>query len=345
MASTSPIAVPSPYKSQRGWLIAFGVIEILIGCVFLLMILFSGIVFLGHMGTMMPPSPISPLAMMVFAGLQYGLMAAVFLTGGIGSIRCKNWARILMLVVSGLWLGFGLLTTLVMGFIFPTAMSQQPGNISPAIEHVIMAVIIAFAAFLGIILPAIFLFFYTHKSVRATCLAAKGAQPATHVSGGISAPALPIPLIILGVLQAIGSVTFLVFVFVMPGIIMFGAFLRGTAAVAVFLTYGVLSGYSAWMVFRQKVIGWQIAMVTPSLGLISTVITYFRRPGMLQLFREAGFNSQALRIYEQFPQMLLFIQVGKMVIAIVMIAFIVYTKRFFPKDESSTPSLSSNGLQ
>jgi hypothetical protein len=39
MDSRPPVAVASPYKSRRGWLIAFGVIEILIGCSFLLMIL------------------------------------------------------------------------------------------------------------------------------------------------------------------------------------------------------------------------------------------------------------------------------------------------------------------
>ena len=124
MDSTLPVAVPPPYKSRRGWLIAFGVIEILMGCAYLLMILFMAFVFFGPPAARMPPSamatgPMSPRVLMVFAGLQYGLVAAVFITAGIGSIRCKNWARIMMLVVSGLWLGFGLLGTLMMAFIVP----------------------------------------------------------------------------------------------------------------------------------------------------------------------------------------------------------------------------------
>ena len=90
MDSTLPVAVPSPYKSRRGWLIAFGVIEILVRCSFLLMILFSVIAFLLPAAAQMPSGAMSPRALMVFVGLEYGLLAAVFFTGGIGSIRCKN---------------------------------------------------------------------------------------------------------------------------------------------------------------------------------------------------------------------------------------------------------------
>jgi hypothetical protein len=103
MDTALPVAVPPPYTSRRGWLIAFGVIEILIACLFLLVILFSAFAFLGPAAAKIPPSPMpmSRPALMVLVGLQYGLMAAVFFIGGMGSIRCKNWARILMLVVSG----------------------------------------------------------------------------------------------------------------------------------------------------------------------------------------------------------------------------------------------------
>jgi hypothetical protein len=79
MDSTLPAAVPPPYQSRRGWLITFGVIEILMGCVFLLMILFMAIIFLGPVAAKIPPSamapgPMSPRVLMVFAGLQYGLL-------------------------------------------------------------------------------------------------------------------------------------------------------------------------------------------------------------------------------------------------------------------------------
>src|SRR5208337_1108053 len=140
-----------------------------------------------------------PRILMAFVGLQYGLLAAVFFTSGIGSIRCKNWARILMLVVSGLWLAFGLIGTLVMALIVPTVMQQQPGKHHPGLEHAAIAVMIAFSTVIMVLLPAIFLFFYSRKSVRATCLAQQGTQAVTPAAGGIPAPGLPVPLVILGV--------------------------------------------------------------------------------------------------------------------------------------------------
>ena len=130
MDSILPVAIP--YKSRRGWLIAFGVIEILMGCGCVLMTLFSAYALLGPARAKMPLGPISPLGAAVMAGLQYELLALLFFTGGIGSILCKNWARILMLVVSGLWLGIGLISTLTLAFTVPAMMHHHPGNIPVA---------------------------------------------------------------------------------------------------------------------------------------------------------------------------------------------------------------------
>jgi len=332
MDSTLPVAVPSPYKSRRGWLIAFGVIEILMGCSFLLMILFSVIAFLRPAAAKMPSSQISPRALMVFVGLQYGLLAAVFFTGGIASIRCKNWARILMLVVSGFWLGCGLMVTLVMAFIFPTILRQQPGNLSPGIRHAIVVGMITVVTALMVLLPAIFLFFYSRKSVRETCLAQKAAQVAALVPGGTPAPGLPIPLAILVVWQALAA--FSVFAVLLARVaIVFGVVLHGAVAFLVLLTHSVLSAYAAWAIFRQKLIGWQIALFTTSFWTISWLVCYLRRPDLLQLFREMGYGDQTLRIYEQFPHFLPLIWMGSIVMMTVFLVFLLYTRKFFPTEE------------
>ncbi len=332
MDSTLPVAVPAPYKSRRGWLIAFGVIEILMGCAFLLMILFSAFVFFGPVAARMPPSALSPRILMAFVGLQYGLLAAVFFTSGIGSIRCKNWARILMLVVSGLWLGLGLMTTLIMAFMVPMIMRQQPGNVLPGIQHAIIVGMIAVMAVLMVLLPAIFLFFYSRKSVKATCLAQKGAQVATPAAGGTAAPELPVPLAILGVWQALGAFSVFLTLFMRVAFV-FGVILHGAAAFLVLLTFSVLSGYAAWAIFRQKLIGWQIALFTACFWTVSMVVTYLRHPDLLQLFKEIGYNDQTLRIYEQFPQFLPVIWVGSIVMMTVLLVFLLYTRKFFPTEE------------
>jgi hypothetical protein len=331
MDSLLPVAVPVLYKSRRGWLIAFGVIEILMGCAFLLMILFSAFIFLGPVAAKMPPNAFSPPVLMAIVGFQYGLMAAVFFTGGIGSIRCKNWARIFMLVVSGLWLGFGLLTTVAMAFMFPIIMRQQPGKVAPSVQHIVIVGTITFMTVLGVLLPAIFLFFYSRKSVRATCLAPKGAQVGTPAAEGTPAPGFPVPLAILGVWQALGTVSVLAILF-MRMVIVFGVVLHGAAAVLVLLTYSVLSGYAAWAIFRQQLIGWQIALFNAGFWTISMLVTYLWHPDMLQLYREMGLNAQALHMYEQTPQLLAVIWVGTIVVMTVLLVFLLYTRKFFPPE-------------
>jgi hypothetical protein len=332
MDSTLPVAVPSPYKSRRGWLIAFGVIEILMGCSFLLMILFSVIIFLGPAAAKMPSTQISPRALMVFVSLQYGLLAAVFFTGGIGSTRCKNWARIFMLVVSGFWLGCGLMVTLVLVFILPTIMQQQPGNLPPGVRHAIVVGMISAVTALMVLLPAIFLFFYSRKSVRETCLAQKAGEVPTPVVGATRAPGLPVPLAILGVWQALGA--FSVFLtLLMQVAIVFGVVLHGAAAFLVLLTFSILSGYAAWAIFRQKLIGWQIALFIAGFGTINMLVSYVRHPDLLQLFRETGYNDQTLRIYEQSPQLLSVFWVGLIVLMTVYLVFLLYTRKFFPTEE------------
>ena len=337
MDSTLPVAVPIPYKSRRGWLIAFGVIEILVGCGFLLMILFSAFAFFGPAAAKVPPSampsgPITRPVLMAFVGFQYGLMAAVFFTGGIGSMRCKNWARILMLVVSGLWLAFGLTGTLLMAFILPIIMRQQSGKLAPGIQHGIIVGMITFMTVLMVLLPAIFFFFYSRKSVKATCLAQKAGQVATPVPGEIPSPVLPVPLVILGVWQALGAFSVFAALFLQVTFV-FGAVLHGAAAVLVLLTQSILSGYAAWAIFRQKLIGWQIALFTASFWMISMLVTCVRRPDMLQLFREMGYSNQMLRFYEQSPQFLPFIWVGTVVGMTVLLVFLLYTRKFFPTEE------------
>jgi hypothetical protein len=325
MDSTLPVAIP--YKNQRGWLIAFGIIEILISCGFVLITLFSTYVLVGPARAKIPPGPIPPLGAAVFMGLEYELLAVLFFTGGIGSILCKNWARILMLVVSGLWLGLGLMSMLTLTFIVPAMTHQHPGNI---LHHGKLVVMIALIIVMMVLLPAACLFFYSRKSVRSTCLAPKGALLVTPVTGETPTPGLPPAVAILGVWQAVAAFIMFVCMFIFPMTVVFGVVLHGAAAVLVMLTYSVLFAYTAWMVFRQKLLGWRIAILTTGLGMISALVTILRPPDMLQLYRQMGFDQKMLHFYEQVPQFWPVMWWGMMVMGTVLV-FVLYTRKFFPK--------------
>jgi hypothetical protein len=148
---------------------------------------------------------------------------------------------------------------------------------------------------------------------------------------GAPTPELPIPLIVLGVWESISALSVLALLFLQAALI-FGVILHGWAAVLVVLTHSLLSAYAAWTIFRQELIGWQISIFKTAIWTVSMLVTYLHRPDILPLLREMGYNSPALRIYEQSPQLLSTIWLGSTVIMIVLIVFVLYARRFFPRD-------------
>src|SRR3954465_10181852 len=112
---------PLPYKDRRGWLIAFGIVQILIACFFLFM---AGLTTFA-VSAMPKTNPTPPAALLYRVGLLYVGIAALFLTTGIGSIRAKNWARITILVLSWFWVVTGVFSVLFMALIIPTILRQQ----------------------------------------------------------------------------------------------------------------------------------------------------------------------------------------------------------------------------
>jgi hypothetical protein len=96
--NASALPPMAAYKDRRGWLIAFGVLEILIACFFLFMVLFMAMVVPNMPKP--PGQPELPSAIFYAGAMVYLVPAAIFAVGGIGSIRASNWARIFMIVVS-----------------------------------------------------------------------------------------------------------------------------------------------------------------------------------------------------------------------------------------------------
>jgi len=336
MGASLPLAVPVPYKSRRGWLIAFGIAEILIGCSFLLMLGMMALVFYGPVAARMPAEarpagPFSTPLLMGFAVAQYGVMAAIFFTAGIGSLRCRNWARILMLVVSSLWLAIGVISTVVMAIMFPIIMRQQGATIPPGIEHAAIVGMIVIMASLGIVLPAIFLIFYTRKNVKATCLARNAAQAPADEAAGASTSGLPVPLAILGGWEALSALSVFAALF-MRMVMMFGVVLHGAAAVLVLLAYSVLSGAAAWLIFRRKVLGWTLALFKTGFWTVSLIVSCFHVPDMGQAMRDIGYDANALQIYEQVPHFMVGVLVGTILMMTGLLIFILYSRKFFPAE-------------
>jgi hypothetical protein len=333
--ASDPIATsPTPYKNRRGWLIAFGVIEILIACVCLLLVALVVFAVLFQSNQRVPEQPpMSAAVMIAFSVIFYGGIAALFFTAGIGSIKCKNWARITMLAVSGMWLGIGLLSMLVFLFLVPSIMEKQ-GTLPPETRRSIFLIMDTIMAFLMVVMPTIFLVFYSRKNVKATCLAGgKGPMPerlATTVTG--SSP--PVSVLILAIWEALGVSAVLAF-FVIRATFLFGMVVHGLAAFLVLLSFSTLSGFAAVLIYRREFVGWGIAVFKVLFGL-ANMVANFAGHDILQLYREMGLSEQQVQIYQQFPQLQSWIWVMIMPVMIAYLALLFYTRKYFSR--SGTPA-------
>jgi hypothetical protein len=326
--SSEPSSVPPPpYKNRRSWLIAFGVAEILIASFLLLCVALMAIAFL-----VFPSRPfggqtaMSPLAAMIVAAFFYGGAAAFFLTVGIGSIRCRNWARILMLVGSSLGLALGVFATLFIMLLFPALMRQQ-GRIPPEAQHGVLIVMIAVMGSITVLMPVVFLVFYSRKSVKATCLASRAGHVPAPATSEPPKPRLPTPVLVLALWEGLGA--FAVFAFLMVrATVVFGVVLHGAAAFLMLCGLSALAGSAAWFIYHRRLIGWYIALFKVVLGLASTITTLAGH-NIMQLYREMGLSEAQLRIYERFPQLHAIVWDGSLLAMTALLGFILYTRKFF----------------
>lgn len=274
---------PRPYKNRRGWLIAFGIFEILIGCVLLLLI---ALMYFGLRHA--PPNaapPADAATGMVMVAVMYGTLAILFVIVGIGNVQLKRWARITMLVVSWCWLAIGVLGTAMVAFLMPVILQttgQQSSSPMPAgVDKVVRIVMFSAMAVFLILLPAIFLLFYNGKNVKATVNDVSNSGPA--------GPRKPVTVIVATVWFALGALTVLV-VFQRPALPLFGLIVVGWGARLTAAVSSVISGWLAWNLYRQRAIAWRLAVAWISCNWASLLVT-LSRLNLIEMYRRMGYSE------------------------------------------------------
>ena len=368
--SAAPMIQPAApsFKDRRGWLVAFGVVEILIACFFLLMVVFMTIVIPAV--PMPPGQPALPKGLFALIGfLFYGPFAAVYLTVGIGSIRARNWARIAMIVLSSIWLAFGVLGTLSIAFLMPMILRQQQaamqnsGAAVPAgFQGTMTTVMVTIQVIFMVLLPLIFLFFYAGKNVKATCLAAGARRPggqgvgtlATAVpaiptvpSAALPVPAsatlsatqpatrqVPVPVIILAIWYVFSALSALAAAALIPITIVFGFVVHGVGARLIALVLGIVSGYCVWGLFKLRIEGWWTTLVFLVFSTVSGMVTMFRldmHSYMDEIYRTMGISPPPFDIFKTNPGFMTFAMGLGMLFAVGLLVLLVYSRRYFPR--------------
>jgi hypothetical protein len=155
-----------PLKNRRPGLIGCGVVHLLFGLMF---IGFSVLMVL--MVTVMPESArrqsAMPAGMTVYTSLFYLILAALFVTLGIGSMRARRWAPPLIQVTSWAWLICGALGGGMLFFMLPKMMETLPNQQPGAAVGVMGCMTVVFGLF-GIAVPLAFCFFFRSRFVKTT---------------------------------------------------------------------------------------------------------------------------------------------------------------------------------
>jgi hypothetical protein len=332
-------AAAATHKDRTTGLVLFGLLQIVIG-------LFA----LAGAGLSLVASIVAPAAAAPQSGRQiafgiafYLLVAALFLTLGIGSLLARRWARALALVVSWIWLVFGVVSLIAFLFLMPMmqaatakafeqAAAQQP-TAGPAPDPALLNAVafgctIVFLVLFGILLPAILVLFYRSPHVRATCEARDPRPRWTD--------RLPLPVLSLVLLQGFGAVTVLGSAVGYGALAVFGHLVSGAWAWLLSVALSAVLALAAAWSWRLEARGWWLAAGEWAVGLASALWT---------LVHPFDWN-EAFRVMEMDPGVFANLGIeawGRQISWLTLVAFVpwlaylLWVRRFFARPAPAAP--------
>lgn len=267
-------ASSSAHKDRSIGLIIFGILTVLLGC---LSGLFVPLMLFGQvMAAKAPDAPPVNTAAMLPGMTIYGILAVALIWLGIGSILARRWARALLLIFSWSWLVMGIFMTVIMPFFIgktfmnlpPNARTGQPAMPPAMISGIIIGVTIFFAVCF-VLVPAIWVFFYQSRHVKATCEERDSVPRWTD--------ACPLPVLALCLWTWLAVPLMLIMPVAGHGVMpFFGMIISGLPGTLFCMLIAVVWGMAGWWLYRLERRGWWLLLVGMVLFTVSTVLTYMQ---------------------------------------------------------------------
>ena len=332
-ATEAPAGAPPPtaaapaFRDRKIGLILFGVLQLLMALGFLvitalqLLLAFSGEA-LAEGGE---PQP----RLFVVVALMYALLGAGAAWLGIGSIRCRRWARAVTLALAWLGLVTGVVGSVFLVAIFPAMADQADAAGAEATGAMAFAMgcMLVVVGFFYIVLPLSFVLFYRSLHVKATC---EHYDPTPRWTDPI-----PIPVLIGGILL-LSMVSAAFGPLMGTPLPFFGQLLTGLSAWIYAVVFGGLAAVAVWGFFRLEHWAWLAAVLLMGVSGISAYVT-FSGDGFLQMYEAMGMapeelaEMQAIGLLRVMPPVLL-------VSLTVMLGFYLWLGRYFRgSDTVSSP--------
>ena len=333
MSETEILPAPPAYKDRHTGLVAFGIVQIILGGFTALMI--PLLLFSQHVMAQQQPGSVYGPSLVAVVMAIYGTLALALVCVGIGSIKARRWARALTLVGAWSLLIMGVFNLAIQAVLLPRMLAVSAPS-GAAVPHTAMVVAMV-GAFLviGIVfiaLPAAFVWFYSSRHVKATC---EIRNPEPSWTDGC-----PLPLLALCLWMALGTVSF--FIMALAGMAVlpvFGQLIAGPVATTVSVLLGVAWAWAAWAIYRRRLAAWWFIVGMMTVFGVSCVIT-FLRVDPLELYRMMHYPEQQVeqirRLGLMTPSVMAWGMAGG---AVLWLGFLLWVRRYFkPVPPPPTPA-------
>ncbi|MCC6694290.1 MAG: hypothetical protein IT365_01540 [Candidatus Hydrogenedentes bacterium] len=267
MGAYQSTAGGASFRDFTPGLIIFGILELLFGglCALLALLMVVNILLSSAIET--PGAPMNA-QMMVPGLLFYGLLAAWFITMGIGSMLARRWARTLVLVSSWVWLICGIAGLIAMVAIMPAMMGQMGSaeRMPQGFATVMMAFMYGFLLFFYILIPGALVLFFGNRNVKATC---EFKDPVVRWTDHCPLPVLALCLLFAiwgGSLLMMGS-----YGWIFP---VFGHIVSGAPGAILCLALATAFGVAAWGAYRLDIRAWWGALILFAVWFASLSVTF-----------------------------------------------------------------------
>lgn len=254
LSYATPGGPPSLEHNRRAWLIAFGVISLLLGAGSGLIALVVTSILIQESGSRKPMADIPEL---VLAVGTYSFFAFGFICLGVSSIKCRRWVRPMVLAFGAVMIVGSLLKFTAIG----AAVWEKTHVPSSHIANVDFAAVV-FA--LLIVLASIYVAFYSKDTVRQTL------QAYDVKSSWCEHLPLPVITAAVGLFVAGAGVILLSIDSRAP---FGGPALNGAPSVLIKLIYGAVIVFSATLIYRMNILGWWISTIALGAGFAANLIS------------------------------------------------------------------------
>jgi MFS family permease len=324
-------AVPIEFKDRKTGLLIFGILTALMGAV---CALFPPVMLLGQAVSARTTGVSRDFQTLIPGIVVFTSLATTFIWLGIGSMMARRWARALLLVISWSWLIVGIISIAFLVAMFPQLgaiieSARQPGQpeMPPAARAFILAIPAILLVVTYIVIPAVWIFFYGSRHVKATC---EVRDPVVRWTDRC-----PLPILACVLWLAFGAVTMLIAPLAYRGVFpFFGTFATGPTGSAIYLVLAGVWAYAAWALYHLDRRGWWAIFVGLFLFAISAFITYSRHD-VAELYRLMGTPEKQIAEIQKFNFL-----TGKampwmtLICTLPLLGYLVYVRKFLREDNA-----------